>query len=113
MAKTTVTAAKAVKTTETNVAKTAVKTTKTNVVKTAGKTTETSIAKTVGKNGERTASESVAKNTQAEFEREQLLASARYRDKRDLVEALLKDNEKYTIEIVDRLIDEFMKGQVK
>lgn len=46
------------------------------------------------------------------FAKSQLLKSTKYQNRRDLVNALLDDNKKYTIEEVDTLIDEFMKGQV-
>ncbi len=48
-----------------------------------------------------------------EFSKEQILASAKYSKRRDLVDALLKDNEKYTLETVDNMIEKFMKGKVK
>ena len=51
--------------------------------------------------------------TQKEFSKEQILASAKYSKRRDLVDALLKDNEKYTMETVDNMIEKFMKGKVK
>lgn len=59
----------------------------------------------------------VAKSEQSEqtkpvFSKEQILASNRYADRRDLVDALL-NNDSYTIDTVDKLIDEYMKGQVK
>ncbi len=43
----------------------------------------------------------------------QILASARYRDRRDLVSALLDDGRTYTIAEVDQEVDRFMKGKVK
>lgn len=48
-----------------------------------------------------------------EFSKEQIVAAAKYRDKRDLVDALLDDKKKYTFETVDNLIEKYMKGQVK
>jgi len=47
------------------------------------------------------------------FSKSQLVRCGRYHDRRDLVDALLDDNKKYTKEQVDRLIGEFMKGKVK
>lgn len=47
------------------------------------------------------------------FTKEQILSSARYADKRDLISALLDENIMYTLESVDKLIDGFMKGRVK
>ncbi len=45
--------------------------------------------------------------------KEQLAASARFRDRRDLVSALLEEGQKYTIAEADRMIREFMKGRVE
>lgn len=46
------------------------------------------------------------------FTKEQLLLSKRYQNKVDLVEALLKDGVTYTLEEVDEIINDFMKGKV-
>lgn len=43
----------------------------------------------------------------------QIAASERYRSRRDLVDALLKDGEMYTIAAVDSMIQNYGKGQVK
>lgn len=48
-----------------------------------------------------------------EFTKEQILASAKYRNRRDLVNALLVDGENYTLEKVNEKMNDFMKGQVK
>lgn len=48
-----------------------------------------------------------------EFTKEQLLASEKFRDKRDLISALLTDEENYSIAAVEEKINNFMKGQVK
>ena len=42
-----------------------------------------------------------------------MLASARYRDRRDLVSALLDDGRTYTIAEVGQMVDRFMKGKVR
>lgn len=47
------------------------------------------------------------------YTRGQVLASARYRDRRDLVSALLDDGRTYTIAEVDQEVDRFIKGKVK
>ncbi len=47
------------------------------------------------------------------FSKEQLVASARYGHRKDLVSILLEDSRAYTIAEVDRLVEEFMKGKVK
>lgn len=59
--------------------------------------------------------ETVAKSEQTEpvFSKEQILASDRYANRRDLVDALLDTDKSYTLETVDNLIDKYMKGQVK
>ncbi len=49
----------------------------------------------------------------ATFTKDQLLASKRYANRQDILNALLKDSEKYTIEQVDALIEKFMKREVK
>ena len=43
----------------------------------------------------------------------QILASAQYANRRDLVDALLDENKEYTKAQVDELINKFMKGKVK
>lgn len=48
-----------------------------------------------------------------EFSKEQILASAKYRNNRDLVDAILDEKKKYTIENVDSLVEKYMKGEVK
>lgn len=52
-------------------------------------------------------------SVQTMFTKEQILASAKYRNRRDLVDALLDGNTSYTTETVDELVNSFMKGQVK
>lgn len=47
------------------------------------------------------------------FTKEQILVSAKYQNRRDLVNALLNDSDTYTMEAVDGKIDDFMKGKVK
>jgi hypothetical protein len=51
-------------------------------------------------------------DVQTEFTKGQILNSAKYKHRRDLVDALLKDEKKYTMKSVDGLIDNFLKGQV-
>lgn len=43
----------------------------------------------------------------------QLLASNKYADRQDILNALLEDGKTYTTEQVDALMEQFMKGQVK
>lgn len=47
------------------------------------------------------------------FSKEQILASARYTNRRDLVDALLDKDKSYTFETVDNMIEKYKKGQVK
>jgi hypothetical protein len=47
------------------------------------------------------------------FTKKQLLSSKKYRDKQDLIDSLLKDDQSYTLEAVDNLVDKFRKGKVK
>jgi hypothetical protein len=64
---------------------------------------------------ERKTTGTVAKSEQTEpkFSKEQILASARFANRRDLVDALLDENKSYTLETVDNLVEKYMKGQVK
>ena len=55
----------------------------------------------------------VKKRAESKFSKEQLISSERYVNRRDLVDALLEDDREYTINEVDKKIDEFMKGKVK
>lgn len=48
-----------------------------------------------------------------EFSREQLLASGRFRDRRDLLNALLSPEKTYTVSDVEQAISKYMKGRVK
>lgn len=47
------------------------------------------------------------------FSKEQILASARYANRRDLVDALLDKDKSYTFKTVDNMIEKYKKGQVK
>lgn len=48
-----------------------------------------------------------------EFSKEQILASAKYCNNRDLVDAILDEKKRYTFENVDSLVEKYMKGEVK
>ncbi len=45
------------------------------------------------------------------FTKQQLLVSKRYADRKDLLEALLKENVQYSLEDVDSRIKEFLRGR--
>ena len=47
------------------------------------------------------------------FSKEQLIASSRFRDRRDILEALLVTEELYTVKAVEEKIESYMKGRVK
>ena len=51
--------------------------------------------------------------SEPKFSKEQILASARFANKRDWVTALLDKDKSYTLETVDNLIEKYMKGLVK
>lgn len=63
----------------------------------------------------KTTTGSAARSEQTEpmFSKEQILASARFANRRDLVDALLDEKKSYTMETVDDLIQKYMKGSVK
>lgn len=54
----------------------------------------------------------VTQSVQTMLTKEQILASARYANRRDLVDALLDEYTSYTTETVDELVDSFLKGKV-
>lgn len=43
------------------------------------------------------------------FTKDQILKSKRYRDKRDALMSILKDDKRYTLKEVDKALDEFNK----
>jgi len=54
-----------------------------------------------------------SEQTEPVFSKEQILASDRYANRRDLVDALLDEDKSYTMKTVDNLVEKYMKGQVK
>lgn len=56
--------------------------------------------------------ESKTKTNVNVFTKAQLMASKKYQHNVDLVDALLVDGKSYTLDEVDKLIDNFMKGKV-
>ena len=65
------------------------------------------------KRGSGAVAEERSKQDKPKFTRQQVLASARYKNRRDLVAALLDEGKTYTIAEVDQMVDQFMKGKVK
>lgn len=47
------------------------------------------------------------------FSKEQILNSKKYANRRDVLGAILSDEKTYTVEKVDSLLNDFMKGKVK
>ena len=56
---------------------------------------------------------SATKNVEPKFYKKQLLTPEKYASRRDLLNALLDDNEAYTTVQVDEIIEKFLKGKVK
>lgn len=48
--------------------------------------------------------------TQISYTKTQIYNSKRYMNKKDIVTVMLKDDEKYTFDQVDKLIEQFLKG---
>ena len=55
----------------------------------------------------------VSATTEPTFTKEILVNSKRFRNKQDVVSALLKDGVEYTISDVEDMIEKYMKGKVK
>lgn len=53
------------------------------------------------------------KSTETTYTKEQILKSKKYREKRDLINALLVNGRSYTLTTVDDMIEKFLKGEVK
>ena len=47
------------------------------------------------------------------YTKEQLMESQKYADKRDMLSALLDEKKKYSLSDVDKMIEKYMKGEVK
>lgn len=46
------------------------------------------------------------------FSKEQILASNKYKNRRDVLGAILVDDQEYTMKEVETLLEKFMKGKV-
>ena len=55
----------------------------------------------------------VAESIKHEFSKAQLLSSERFRGRRDIVNALLEEGKRYTVQAVEQMIENYMKGTVK
>ena len=47
------------------------------------------------------------------YSKQQLLEASRYREKRDLLQVILREGQQYSFEEVETLVSGYMKGQVK
>ncbi|MDO4327004.1 MAG: hypothetical protein Q4E24_13390 [bacterium] len=47
------------------------------------------------------------------YSKQQLLEASKYREKRDLLQVLLIKGQRYSFEDAEKLVSEYMKGQVK
>ncbi len=63
--------------------------------------------------GSAAVAEKKAELNERKFTKKQIIASARYRNRKDMVSALLDDGKTYTITEVDQKVDQIMKGKVK
>jgi len=54
-----------------------------------------------------------AEKVESKFSKNQFLAAKRFSGKRDILEALLSDDETYTVKTVEQMIENYMKGKVK
>ena len=66
--------------------------------------------------GKKKFAETVTANTGKEenkFSKDQLIASERFQERGDILEALLSDRELYTVKAVEEKIEGYMKGKVK
>ena len=57
--------------------------------------------------------QAVSGKIENKFSKEQLIASSRFRDRRDILEALLETGKLYTVKAVEEKIESYMKGKVK
>lgn len=64
------------------------------------------------KNSKAVAAEKEAEKESARYTRAQILESRRFRGQRDLICALLEAGKRYSLEEVDRLVSEYLKGKV-
>lgn len=55
----------------------------------------------------------IARAAENRFSKEQLLMSERFRNRRDIADALLDDGVLYTVKDVEQKIENYMKGKVK
>lgn len=57
--------------------------------------------------------ETKVEKIECSYSKEQLVKAERFKDRKDLLNAILSDDKQYTIEDVEQLMDDFLKGKVK
>lgn len=57
--------------------------------------------------------EAAVQRTVSKHSKDKILESERYADRRDILGAVLKDGVQYSIDEVDKMLENFMKGKVK
>ena len=55
----------------------------------------------------------IAAEKETAFTKQQIINSKKYLDRKDVLNVLLKDDTSYTFKEVDKLINDFMKKEVK
>lgn len=78
-----------------------------------GKTIEEKCPQKTTKGDGKSSGQKGAGKVEHSFSKQQILSSGRFRDRRDIVEALLDEKEGYTVEAVEEKIENYMKGKVK
>ena len=71
------------------------------------------LEKAVPGNGEKGETAVINEKPETRFTKEQLLSSGRFRERRDIADALLKTGELYTVKTVEQMIEKYMKGKVE
>lgn len=69
--------------------------------------------KRAAKSGVRRDGQKGAGKGENRFSKEQLLSAERFRDRKDIVDALLDEKETYTVKTVEEKIEDYRKGKVK
>lgn len=51
-------------------------------------------------------------NPAVKYTKESIISSEKYRNRADILNVLLEDNQTYSLDTVDKMIEKFMKGKV-
>ena len=52
------------------------------------------------------------KTTEIKFKKEEILRAKRYKKRRDLLEVLLEENKEYSLNEVDKIIEDYLNKEV-